>query len=166
MTEVDKGAWHGDPALKERIVARMKQHREADAFVHGLYQRFDSKLALGYKGCAIGCALDKQPPDDEDGPPYGQRPEHGWWGEVHRQFGIPEDVAELIDDNFEVLTAPDDAAFAVDALDAVPVGADLSGVADAYWGDEVDENGDQILLRLLRAAPVISARREVTSDAR
>jgi hypothetical protein len=156
----DLGAWHGDPALKERIVARMKQHREADAFVHGLYQRLDSKLALGYKGCAIGCALDPQEPDSIG---EGRRPYGGWWAEVERQFGIPEDVAEMIDDNFECLGRPDDANFAVEVLEAVPVGADLSSVSDAYWADESALESDRLLVKLVSEAPV---RREVTSDAR
>lgn len=140
----DLGAWHGSQELKGRIVARMREHREADDFIQGLYQKIDPASALGYRGCAIGCALDRQP-----------RPERGWHGEIERQFGIPRDVASLIDARYEDLDPPEHAAFAVEALAVIPVGADLSRVWDAFCGarDEDPERDSQLLLRLLAGQP-------------
>ena len=129
-------AWNGDPALKERIVARMHQHRRDDAFVQGIYQQLDVELPLGYRGCAVGCLLDKKPdgqPDHTGG--------NGWHNDVEREFGIPSDVAGILDDLFEFhTTGPDNHArasdFAVAAVEAIPTGADLADVAAAYDGWE------------------------------
>jgi hypothetical protein len=60
-------------------------------------------------------------------------PQGGWHGEVERQYGIPERVGHIIDSTFEHLKAPAHAAFAVEVIDAIPVGADLSLVADTLW---------------------------------
>lgn len=124
------GAWHGSQALKARIVARMKTHREADNFIQGDYQRIDPAAALGYRGCAIGCALDRQPVDSLG---RGATPARGWHGELEHEFGIPADVARQIDDCFESFDDKAEARdFAVRVLEAIPVGADLSGITDAY----------------------------------
>lgn len=136
-------------------------HREADAFVHGLYQRLDPKLALGYKGCAIGCTLDAQELEITG---HGRRPPGGWWREIERQFGIPEGVAELIDDNFERLGSPADGDFAVEALEAIAPGADLSGVTEAYWDATKEDDDSALLLRLLRGAPLASRLEVVTPN--
>lgn len=131
MAEQRRGAWHGDPELKAKIVERMRQHRADDALVQGFYQKHDPAKALGYKGCAIGCLLDKQP--HEKGSFWeSARPAGGWHLQVEEQFGILYDVAALIDDTFESLDPPHHAAFAVEVLEAIPVGADLRGFAERY----------------------------------
>jgi hypothetical protein len=164
-------AWHGDPELKERIVARMRQHRKDDAFIQGAYQELDISLPLGYRGCAIGCLLDKDP-DVID----------SWHGLVASQFGIPYGVAEIIDSTFESFCAGDDSHarasdFAVAAIEAIPVGADLTDVFDQFheWhatNGFTDDNTEGAwvaeenryaakLIELVAAAPT----REAVSDA-
>lgn len=156
------GAWHGSQALKARIVARMKTHREADNFIQGDYQRIDPTAALGYRGCAIGCALERQPTYVG----YGVAPARGWHGQFEHEFGIPADVARQIDDCFESFDDRAEARdFAVQVLEAVPVGADLDDVYDEYMlsykqaGGEVPED----LLRILAVAPSVGARREAAT---
>lgn len=156
-------AWHGDAELKARIVERMKQHREADDFIQGLYQKLDPASALGYRGCAIGCLLDKQPVPTEE--PYcdcercqhaTNEPDAGWHGEVEKQLGIPERLAELIDACFEDSLKPAHVQFAVDAIEAITVGADLSAVAAAYEEQTEDSNDEDpaLLIQLLLEAPL------------
>lgn len=165
-------AWHGDPELKERIVARMRQHRDADAFARGVYQERDGKMPFGYKGCAIGCLLDLQPesPKSDDG--YceycGDRgcdgcvadPNLSWHGLVETQFGIDEFVASRIDAIFESIAAHEEASdFAVAVVEAIPVGADLGGVYDAWFVWEKSWDGrfgdaKAKLFELIADAPV------------
>lgn len=149
-------AWHGDRALRDRIVQRMREHRAADAFIQGEYQILDRELPLGYRGCAIGCLLD---PVTRPSPPA--RLKYGaWWAEVERQFGIRYEVAWAIDDIFESYPEHADASnFAVDAAEAIPVGADLGEVV--AWTEDVRGGGELLgrehadeLLELLRSAPV------------
>lgn len=169
-------AWHGDPVLKERIVARMHAHRQADGFIQGLYQKLDVAMPAGYRGCAIGCLLDRQPLATRDEYGYCQEcgakaehecsvePEGGWHKEVERQFGIPWFVADRIDATFEG-TAGHDAAsdFAVAVIEAIPVGADLSGFGDTWnsWseaasdGEYFDQNARTAkVFELIAAAPI------------
>ena len=127
-------AWHGDPELKARIVARMHQHRKDDAFVQGAYQYLDGALPLGYRGCAIGCLLDPQRGDKPRAEGYST---NAWHDEARRQFGIPTDVSDLIDTTFEDFATYDDnharaSDFAVAVIEAIPVGADLTGVSELF----------------------------------
>jgi hypothetical protein len=101
-------SWHGDPELKARTVAEMQAHREADRLVRGQY--WDNG-----KGCAVGCLT-----HDPDGG-HSQYPE---------RWGIPEALAHLEDRIFEWLPNKDAQDWPVAFLEAIPVGADLSLVAD------------------------------------
>jgi hypothetical protein len=158
------GAWHGSQELKDRIVDRMKSHRDADAIVQADYQRIDPTAALGYRGCAIGCALDLQPAVSLG---YGVAPARGWHGQFEHEFGIPEDVARQIDDCFESFDDKAEARdFAVQVLEAIPVGANLNDVTEAYMVSYKEAGGEvpDDLLRLLTDAPMVEARREAASD--
>jgi hypothetical protein len=161
-------AWHGSQALKDEVMARLRAHRAEDAIVQGFYQQIDPKLANGYRGCAIGCTLPAQPLDEEwrdtlDGLGVPLAPGDGWHGEVELHYGIPVDIGHLIDNTFEDLDAADCAAFAVDVIDAIPVGAYLLDLArevdedrDGYWYDDgpVATVRAAHLIALLTAAPV------------
>lgn len=157
-------AWHGDQALRDRIVARMHQHRAADAIVRMIYQRIDPTKALGYRGCAIGCLLDVQPAvasRDCDGDCCAgetAEPDDGWHKETERQFGIPVAVALGIDWAFEDFALGIEAAdFAVAVAEAIPVGADLTDVGRWVRDESCDEFGAREvpeLLERLRSAPV------------
>lgn len=131
-------AWHNDAALKERTVAALRKDREIDAFVQGTYISKDPEAALGFRGCAIGCVVQSQrgiiASDTEN-----------WHQMVEDDLGIPLVVSHLIDRIFEDLSTDDEqhAQFAVDAIDAVPVGADLSLVSARFMIDILgdDEHG-------------------------
>ena len=114
-------AYHNDPQLKDRIMAKIAAHREADEIIKGTY------WAEG-KGCAVGCVL-----EDPDG------------GHIRyeAEFGIPVQLAYLEDAIFEAL--PEDASIAWPErfMGAIKPGADLSRVwpefaiwlmVDEKWG--------------------------------
>jgi hypothetical protein len=158
-------AWHGDAALKDAVMLRMRQHREADEIVQGTYQRLDPETASGYRGCAIGCTLPQQPiAYNSDGVAYLRDPEDGnWQAEVESLYGIPTYIGLRIDWAFEDLPTEDCAEFAVAVIDAIPVGADLStltrelGYPDCTDGTdfaaEVREYA-AAFIALLSAAPI------------
>jgi hypothetical protein len=146
-------AWLGDPGLKEEVVLRMKEHRAEDSIIQGHYQLHAPELASGYKGCLLGCTLPKM------------RQDHtlmlmGWHERVEDLYGIPADVAALLEAVFENMSSFDKAAdFAVESIEAIPVGADLSKVREYYtqcinratWSPS---RCRKKILDLLRNAPV------------
>ncbi len=101
-------AFHGDPKVKEKYLARVKAHREADEIVKGQY--WDNG-----KGCAVGCTIH---------------------GENHRAYekelGIPIQIAHLQDWLFEKLRNDEVKDFPVDFLESIPVGADLKPVLNRF----------------------------------
>jgi hypothetical protein len=128
-------AWHNRPELKAEVVARMHAHRAADSIVQGIYQQIDPDVATGYSGCAIGCTLPPLPYT-----PEGYDPDNGWWQQVEEAYGIPWAVARLIDNTFEDQHEFEDAArFAVEVIEAIPVGADLSAIDDQWLADQMPE---------------------------
>ena len=154
-----KGAWHGDPALKARVMIKLRRHREQDELVRGVYQeKYGPEVADGYKGCLVGCTL-----------PWIDDIEHGdlfrfsYHGRLETEYGIPVELARLLDDLFEATPTDACADFAVDSIEAIQPGADLDGIAEEYadWlaahtRSYIDEYGDNTkLIELIAAAPVI-----------
>lgn len=103
-------AYHNEPALKERTVAEMKLHREADQIVQGTYWSDG-------RGCAVGC-LTKDPTGGHEKYPT--------------LWGIPEQLAYLEDTLFESLSVEASKDWPVRFLEAIPVGADLSRAWDKW----------------------------------
>ena len=99
-------AFHGDPAVKQKYIDRMKAHMAAEQLVQGT--GFDT---ASQKGCAVGCTLDKY--------------SHFAYEE---ELGIPFMIAILEDNIFEALSAEQSKSFPLEFLEAVPVGVDLSKV--------------------------------------
>jgi hypothetical protein len=97
-------AFHGDEAVKQKYLARLKAHHEADEIIQG------TGWENGH-GCAVGCTLNKY-----DHVAY----EH--------ELGLPQWLARLQDVIFEGLPVGKAQQFAVDFLAAVPIGADVSEV--------------------------------------
>jgi hypothetical protein len=129
----DRGAWFGDPLLKDRTVALMKRHRELDHFYQGLYQAMPGSPE--FKGCAVGCLVQTSKlgwmSDSQLGLYFDgtDRNEGLWHLAVEEQFGIPAYVAAQIDNLFEHQDNFQDAGkFAVAVVEAISVGADLSGI--------------------------------------
>jgi hypothetical protein len=97
-------AFHGDSAVKEKCLARLKAHHEADEIIQG------TGFENGH-GCAVGCTLNNY--------------DHSAY---ENELGLPRWLAHLEDRIFEGLPAKDAQQFAVDFLEAVPVGADVEKV--------------------------------------
>lgn len=101
-------AYHDDPALKARLIAEMREHRESERLVRGLY--YDSHSG---KGCAVGCLLKD---------PLGRHARY------ESEFGIPAQLAHLEDALFEALPQSEAQKWPERFLEAIPVGADLGFV--------------------------------------
>lgn len=158
-------AWHNDPALKADAVTRMKKHREQDEFVQGSY--VDTSGAK-VKGCFHGC-LTAEKLAEEQGVPVGLVDSFaglgrslGWtsW-HVHgeRIWGIPRDLGELLDGIFEHQDGAAAAGeFAVAVTEAIPVGADLADVEEAFRSesDVARKGAPDVILRLISEAPVVA----------
>ena len=95
-------AYHNDPAVKDKYIARMRSHMEADALIQG-------KGWDGYKGCAVGCTFETY--DHSCGPV---------------EIGVPEPLVRLEDAIFEGLPEDQAKGFPLAFLEAIQVGADLS----------------------------------------
>ena len=102
-------AYHGDPAIKAKYLARMREHRRLDQIAQNYGYWKDGR------GCAVGCTIH---------------------GESHAAYpieiGVPEELAHLEDWLFENLPREDAHEWPERFLDAIAVGADLSRVYD-YW---------------------------------
>lgn len=153
-------AWHSNPELKAEVVARMHAHRAADSIIQGCYQYIDSDLAVGYEGCAIGCTLPKLPSETADALTRDlQDGGLGWWGRIEAAYGIPVPIARLIDNTFEEQYEFEaHARFAVNVVEAIPVGADLTGISDAWDDAQMDDAEPKArarwLIAALAAAPI------------
>jgi hypothetical protein len=145
-------AWHGSAELKAEVTERLRVHREADDFIQGNYQLFDPDSPLGYKGCALGCTLPRLDADDLDAL-------SAFAIEIERQYSIDFAIADLIDDLFEAQPLPRAGIFAVAVIEAIPVGADLSGIdVGSYYDHDFHDDPEGAAARLiaeLTAAPVL-----------
>jgi len=154
---MQKLAWLNNPDLKEEVLLRMKQHRAEDSIVQGIYQQYAPEFASQYKGCLLGCTLPMQPHVRRSEPYMNGTT---WHEEVERLYGIPVMVAHLMEHVFESLSFRWAAQFAVDSIEAIPVGADLSGFVDRWRHDlqtrpriPTSQRAAQVLT-ILREAPV------------
>jgi hypothetical protein len=95
-------AYHNDPAIKEKYLARVRAHAAADEIAHGYYWK-------GGKGCAVGCTI------------HGSN-----HVKYETELGIPRILAKLEDGIFESLENGRSKAWPEQFLSAVAVGSDLS----------------------------------------
>lgn len=132
MTTPTVLAWHGDPDLKATAVERMRAHREHDTFLQGIFVEADPKAAAGYRGCFHGCLTTEALMAEQNIRSADfVRIRRTWHEEGQRLFGIPTNLGVLLDKVFEALDPSRCGTFAVDTVEAIPVGADLSAVLDA-----------------------------------
>ena len=115
-------AFHNDPAIKAKYLARLTAHVKADELIHG-------KGWENGKGCAVGCTLDKY--------------DHAAY---ETELGLPEWLARLEDVIFEGLPQKDAPQFAVDFLSAPQVGANLERVQFKFCAFLMRENIERVLL--------------------
>ena len=104
-------AYHGDPKIKAKYLARVRDHAKADRLIQGVSWE-------GGKGCAIGCTLEAY--------------DHSRY---ETELGIPSIIARLEDGLFERLPKSDAMKWPAQVLNAIKPGADLSGVWPrfAHW---------------------------------
>ncbi len=114
-------AFHGNPKIKQRYVARVQRHQLHDQIVQGQYWE-------NGKGCAVGCTL------------HTSSGEHARY---ETELGIPRVIAYLQDRIFEGLSNEEAKEFPLAFLKAIPVGADLSRVIAIFlrWLLVDDEAG-------------------------
>jgi hypothetical protein len=130
-------AFHGDKAIKDKYIARIREHRRLDQLV---------KRAVGQegKGCAVWCTLDKY--------------DHAAYED---ELGIPRALARMEDVIFECLPWAESMEWPEAFLNAIPLGADLSRVILQFWdwlfSDPAADRSHQAakLIELLQAAPVM-----------
>ena len=105
-------AFHGNPAVKAFYLERLRSHVDKEEIVQGFAEW------NGGKGGVIGCTV-----HSSDRSRY------------EPDLGIPTEVASLEEIIFERLPEEEAKRFALEFLEAVPVGADLSFVwpAIARW---------------------------------
>ena len=94
-------AFHNDPAIKEKYLARVRAHRLADEIVHGFYWEHG-------KGCAVGCTVHS-----------------GEHSAYETELGIPCPLARLEDGIFEGMKNGDSLLWPEHFLDSIHVGSDL-----------------------------------------
>jgi len=97
-------SFHGDSKIKEKYLARVKRHREADNLVRG----------IGWengRGCAVGCTL-----ENYDHKAY------------ETELGVPEWLARVEDTLFEGMSKDDAMEWPERFLKAIPIGVDLEKV--------------------------------------
>jgi hypothetical protein len=105
-------AFHNDPAVKSRLVERLKAYAEAGAIINAEHVWKDGK------GSPMGCVV-----HDAGLALWPQR------------TGMPKAFGAAIDAVAKYLGSPENAGwFAVEWLDAVPVGEDMAGVAHGLIG--------------------------------
>ena len=106
-------AFHGKQEIKELYLARVRAHRAANEIVKGKY--WEKGRDGVFRGCAVGCTLHS-----------------GNHAEYESELGIPMALALIEDGIFEGLGEESHLAWPEEFLAAIPVGADLSGVADRF----------------------------------
>ncbi|MGD9649125.1 MAG: hypothetical protein AB7U73_25665 [Pirellulales bacterium] len=97
-------AWHNEPSLKAAVLDRAREHRRLDQIAQKLY--WD-----GSRGCWLGCVThDAKTPHES----------------AERLFGIEQRIGYLVESVFEGLPKDRCAAWVLESIEALPVGADLS----------------------------------------
>lgn len=168
-------AWRGDPAIKAEAVARMRAHREADEFMQNTYGEMVNGRLIGcFHGCLTVETLAAERGVDPETLLYsrsGNDNAHLLWSAGERLWGIPVDLAEQLDRLFEEFSREYAAGdWAVEVTEAIPVGADLSGVAGQFSAALDDSSASSalptlqletlhalladLMVQLLAAAPV------------
>lgn len=158
---LDRGAWRGDPQLKERILELMREDQQFDRLKQGVYLRDYNRFAgetaqQAFRGCHIGCLMmahkraTQYTPHElaevvnlESMALAVQHRAQSWHDELPDALGIPSWVGHMWDSTFEQVTAERAPRFAVLSLEVLPVGADcrpLMPMLASWLVAQVDES--------------------------
>lgn len=129
-------SYHNDENLKKLIICEMRKHQEQDQFVKNTYGREEGGK---FNGCAIGCAI------DSINIALGKRYSICDHKVFEEALGIPEWLAHLQDSFFEVLPICDNSQFAVDFLEAIPVGVNLEPLKWKFCAFLMRKNIERVL---------------------
>lgn len=130
----DQLAWLSDPELKRRTVRRMREHAEADRLIRRSYvTKVDDERR--WTGCFHGCLVVEDVARERGAADVVNLVLHrviddivvDWHAETEERYGIPRDLGCMLDLIYEASERPP-GELAVKLLEAVPVGADLTGV--------------------------------------
>ena len=116
-------AFHNNPKIKEKYIARVKEHARLDQIAKGVYyENINGKI----RACGVGCTIEGSNHDAYE-----------------TELGIPSQIAHLEDTIFENLPNELAMKFPLRFLEAVPVGADLSKVIAQFviWQFEDEKVG-------------------------
>jgi hypothetical protein len=154
-------AWLASPPLKDAAVAELRGHRAAGTLVrrrdHPVRAEADGRFQGGFHVCltARRLAADRGVPvarllaaDDED---------VAWLDESERLWGIPRIVGALLDRCFEQVPAAEAGDFAIAALQAISVGADLGQIGARWMLDLLADEHDGVLAWPLTDPPTRAA---------
>ena len=131
-------SYHNDAGLKSLVVQEMKKHQEQDQFIKGTYGEFglgDGKL----KGCAVGCTIDSV------NIILGKSYDTSSHAVLEEAIGVPEWLSILQDSFFENLPTGENSQFAVDFLEAIPVGVNLEPVKWKFGAFLMREGIERVL---------------------
>ena len=103
-------AYLNDPQLKEKLIAQLQAHYDADEIIKGKYWE-------NGKGCAIGCVL-----HEKGGQHYL----------LEERYGISRILGKLIDSIFEELPNTEAKDFTLEVFKSIPVGKDLQNVCPKF----------------------------------
>jgi hypothetical protein len=173
-------AWNNQPALKIAAVMEITGHRASGT----LSRRRDSPVQVGtndrFQGGFHVCLTARRLAQERNIPVSALLADGEtavrWLDESERLWGIPQVVGGLLDRCFERVPAAEAADFAVTAIEAIPVGADLDQVPTRWMLDLLadDEGGgvNGVLARTVTGSPQHAAvervvelfRRKLTGD--
>jgi hypothetical protein len=131
-------AWHNQPDLKAAAVAEMRAHRASGTLV----RRRDNPVQGGFHVSLTARRL------GHDGGTAVR-----WLEETERLWGIPQIVGGLLDRCFEKVPAAEAADFAVAAVEAIPIGADLDQVPPRWILDVLADNENGVLAQVAAGSP-------------
>jgi hypothetical protein len=123
--------YRNDPALKAELVARMRDHQDADRLIRGTY------WDVG-KGCAVGCTvIDILAAEQGVSLADVDIDDTTWHEEWARVTGLPEWLGRLGDWLFENLPGERWRSWPLELLEAVPVGVNLDRAREEWLRDVV-----------------------------
>ena len=112
-------SYHNDNSLKALVIAEMKNHQNDDRFIKGSYGFY----SFGeFKGCAVACAVNSV------NKILGKQYDTSSHCVLQETLGIPGWLSKIQDAFFECLPWGECDKFAIDFLEAIPVGIDLEPI--------------------------------------
>ena len=129
-------SYHNDASLKSLVVQEMQKHQEQDQFIKRSYGREHNGK---FKGCAVGCTIDS----------VNVLLEKTYNTSSHtvleEALGVPVWLSRLQDSFFESLPVGENSQFAVDFLEAIPVGINLEPVKWKFCAFLMREGIERVL---------------------